>query len=245
MIGKNHEMTVVEKGTDAQPSRPTWVFIVTIIALWVIFGGGLFALANEMNWPLGWLYFGLFAAGNGVHKASLLIWNPGLLGRRHRIGSGTKAWDKVWLPSLLLILGALFYITLRDFSMPLTDLGPPELSQIIGLTIYVMGLGLFAWASLVNPFFEVSVRIQEEEGHRVVDSGPYAIVRHPGYVGYCAAFLATPLMLPSFWVSLLSLIVALILGIRTTLEDRTLQAELQGYATYASRVRFRLIPGIW
>ena len=95
------------------------------------------------------------------------------------------------------------------------------------------------------PFFEKMVRIQSNVGHRVIDRGPYSTVRHPGYVGFIATFLATPLLLPSSWIDLLSLIAAVLLVIRTAFEDRTLRAELPGYAEYATRVRFRLIPRVW
>lgn len=79
----------------------------------------------------------------------------------------------------------------------------------------------------------------------MVDKGPYSIVRHPGYVGLIATFVATPLLLPSVWIYLLSLFSALLLVIRTAFEDHTLQTELSGYAEYATRVRFRLVPGVW
>ena len=119
------------------------------------------------------------------------------------------------------------------------------MAWLIGLALYVSGWTLFIWASLANPFFEKTVRIQTDQGHHVIDKGPYACIRHPGYVGLIATFLATPLLLFSFWICVLSLMAALLLVIRTALEDRTLQEELPGYAEYATKVRFRLIPDVW
>ena len=98
---------------------------------------------------------------------------------------------------------------------------------------------------VVNPFFEKTVRIQTDRGHRVVDTGPYAYVRHPGYVGFLGWILAAPLLLASVWAIVPALISVVGLVIRTALEDRTLRAELPGYPEYAARVRFRLIPGMW
>ena len=79
----------------------------------------------------------------------------------------------------------------------------------------------------------------------MIDTGPYAYMRHPGYVGFSGWILSTPLLLSSPWAFVPALIAVGLLVVRTALEDRTLQAELPGYAEYATRVRFRLIPGVW
>ena len=89
------------------------------------------------------------------------------------------------------------------------------------------------------------MRIQTERGHHVVDRGPYAIVRHPGYVGAFLLLAGIALALGSWWALLPAAIAVLLLVLRTVWEDRTLQAELAGYAAYAQKVRFRLIPGVW
>jgi protein-S-isoprenylcysteine O-methyltransferase Ste14 len=89
------------------------------------------------------------------------------------------------------------------------------------------------------------VRIQTERGHQVVSSGPYRWLRHPGYAGALLTYLATPFFLDSRWALLAALFLTVVLVIRTSLEDRTLQEELTGYREYAGRVRFRLLPGVW
>ena len=101
------------------------------------------------------------------------------------------------------------------------------------------------WATSVNKFFEPSVRIQTDRGHRVIDTGPYAIVRHPGYALGYPLFLGMPLALGSLWASIPALFFGLFLIVRTILEDRTLRNELPGYKDYAQRVRYRLVPGVW
>ena len=238
-------MTDEETRNDTQPSRPTWLVVPTIVAMWVVAAGLIFVLARQSDWTLGWIYLGLFGAARGITEACFLIWNPGLFWRRRRIGSGTKTWDKVWFAVFLPILFAVFFVAVRDFGMRAVDLGWPGIAWLTGLAIYASGWTLFNWCSIANPFFEATVRIQTDQRHHVIDRGPYATIRHPGYVGFSATFLATPLLLPSFWICVLSLTAALLLVIRTALEDRTLQAELPGYAEYATRVRFRLIPGVW
>jgi protein-S-isoprenylcysteine O-methyltransferase Ste14 len=76
-------------------------------------------------------------------------------------------------------------------------------------------------------------------------SGPYKIVRHPGYVGMGLSALAIPLILGSWWALIPGGIAAALIIIRTALEDKTLQAELPGYVEYTKQTRYRLIPGVW
>jgi protein-S-isoprenylcysteine O-methyltransferase Ste14 len=97
----------------------------------------------------------------------------------------------------------------------------------------------------VNPFAEPSVRIQWDRGHRVVDTGPYAIVRHPLYAASSFLVAGMPLAMGSYWALVPVAAGALVLIVRTVLEDRVLRDELPGYRDYASRVRSRLVPGVW
>ena len=96
-----------------------------------------------------------------------------------------------------------------------------------------------------NRFFSGMVRIQTERGHHVVSSGPYGWIRHPGYAGALLTYLATPFFLDSRWALLPAMFITIVLIIRTSLEDQTLQNELEGYRAYAERVRYRLMPGVW
>ena len=161
-----------------------------------------------------------------------------------QLGKGTKTWDIVWLVVFTPVMIAI-YVVAMFYPWAEGDPGLPGLTWLIGAAFFVSGWLLFTWSMVVNPFFEKTVRIQTDHGHRVVDTGPYAFIRHPGYAGFGALLLSTPLLLASAWAFLPTLVAVLALGIRTALEDRTLQAELDGYAEYAARVRYRWIPGIW
>jgi protein-S-isoprenylcysteine O-methyltransferase Ste14 len=113
---------------------------------------------------------------------------------------------------------------------------------------YLMQLACWigvAWAEAVNRFFEPGVRIQTERGHHVIDTGPYALIRHPGYFAAVLLFVGIALSLGSWWALIPAAFGSLLLVLRTVWEDRTLHAELPGYAAYAQRVRFRLVPGVW
>jgi protein-S-isoprenylcysteine O-methyltransferase Ste14 len=96
-----------------------------------------------------------------------------------------------------------------------------------------------------NPFFSTFVRIQDDRGHAVVNSGPYAWVRHPGYAGTIIAHLALPLIFGSTWALVPASLGALLFVLRTAREDRVLSERLGGYHEYRARVRWRLVPGVW
>jgi protein-S-isoprenylcysteine O-methyltransferase Ste14 len=116
---------------------------------------------------------------------------------------------------------------------------------LIGYVLFFAAIGALTWAEAVNKFFEVTVCIQTERGHRVIDIGPYAIVRHPGYLGGLFFCAGVALCLASLWALIPGGIASALLVLRTRWEDQTLQAELAGYKEYTERVRYRLIPGVW
>jgi protein-S-isoprenylcysteine O-methyltransferase Ste14 len=117
--------------------------------------------------------------------------------------------------------------------------------KFAALAVILASYAFSSWALIENRFFSSVVRIQKERDHQVVSSGPYRWVRHPGYAGALWLYLATPLFLDSVWAFIPAVLLMAVLVIRTRLEDRTLQEELDGYREYAQRVRYRLFPGIW
>jgi len=117
--------------------------------------------------------------------------------------------------------------------------------QVAGFAAVALGDVLFAWAMASNQFFSSVVRIQQDRGHTVQTGGPYRFVRHPGYVGTIVPALATPLALGSLWAFIPAALLSAVIVVRTALEDKTLQDELAGYAEYAQRTRYRLLPGVW
>jgi protein-S-isoprenylcysteine O-methyltransferase Ste14 len=114
-----------------------------------------------------------------------------------------------------------------------------------GFLLILIGYAFAAWALAENRFFSSVVRIQVDRGHVVCDSGPYRVVRHPGYAGNILPLFGIVLALGSLWTLIPAAVALIITVIRTILEDQTLQDELPGYREYARRVRFRLIPGIY
>ena len=160
-----------------------------------------------------------------------------------RFSRFAKAWDVVWTVLTVLAVIAIYVVTVKEARDGVFH--EPGVAWLLGLAIFTAGWTLLIWSMVVNPFFEKAVRIQTDHGHRVIDTGPYAYVRHPGYVGFVGWIISTPLLLASAWAFIPALITVLLLVIRTALEDRTLCDELPGYTEYANRVLFRLIPGVW
>ena len=131
----------------------------------------------------------------------------------------------------------------------MTSMSSLSIRKMLPITIVVGvlvgGIAVTTWAQAVNPFFEPGVRIQRERGQRVITSGPYAFIRHPGYTAAIAMFLGLAFALASWWALIPATLASGLLVLRTSWEDRLLQAELSGYSDYVRRIRFRLVPGFW
>ncbi len=175
--------------------------------------------------------------------AGVALADPGLLRERARPGPGGR--DRALLLwSRLLGLAGVVVAGLDVGRFHWSDGVPPWL-QVAGVAALGLGFALSLWAMAVNRFFSAVIRLQDDRDHQVVTDGPYRYVRHPGYSGVFFAMPGLALALGS-WLCLGPMLafVALILR-RLILEDRFLQAKLEGYADYAGNVPYKLIPGIW
>jgi protein-S-isoprenylcysteine O-methyltransferase Ste14 len=217
------------------------IFIHLSIALVLLTCGG------DIRWWQAWAFSLLFVtAGIGGR-----IWaerrHPGLLAERTRSlkAPDVKSWDKVLAPLMALTLSfPLVIVAGLDHRFGWSPLFPAWV-HMIGIFLIALGYAFASWAIAENRFFSSMMRIQTDRGHVVCDSGPYRIVRHPGYAGNLLAMPGLVLALGSAW-TLVPVAVALVVAvIRTALEDQALQKELPGYLEYTSRVRYRLFPGIY
>ena len=209
-----------------------------------LFGLLLFAAAGRADWPRAWIYLGVVLVGELLTAAILAVANPEILERRGRIGEGAKSYDRVFVALWLVLAFATPVVAGLDVGRSGTD-SVPLAGMYIGLVVMMLAYLFGAWAMAVNEHFELLARIQTDRGHRVVSSGPYRIVRHPGYLAAIVGSLAAPLILGSLWAFAPVAAGVLLFTARTALEDRTLREELAGYPEYASRTRYRLLPGIW
>jgi protein-S-isoprenylcysteine O-methyltransferase Ste14 len=173
--------------------------------------------------------------------------HPGLMAERSKFGKdqNVKRWDKVLAPLMAISLSFPLFIVAGFDHLCRWSPEFPIWLNILGFLLIIIGYTFASWAIIENRFFSSVTRIQTDRGHLVCDSGPYQIVRHPGYAGNILALPGIVLALGSFW-TIIPVIVALIIAvIRTVLEDKALQKELPGYRDYARHIRYRLIPGIF
>ena len=209
---------------------------------------GLLALVflpvGRLDWLPGWYFIAFVGVAYGASALILARVNPAIYRARSRFQPGTKRWDMILL--WLMLPAMVAEVPLATFDAGRMAWSAVPLSVVIlGYVLLGAGIAVTAWAQAVNRFFEPGVRVQRERGQNVVSSGPYAIVRHPGYVGALMMFAGIALALASWWALIPAAWAGAILILRTSWEDALLQAELDGYADYARRVRFRLVPGIW
>ncbi|MDB5542705.1 MAG: Isoprenylcysteine carboxyl methyltransferase [Devosia sp.] len=212
---------------------------VTLIVMAVL----LFVPAGTVRWARGWWYLAVFLAA--VIIAMVYIWrvDPELFAIRRKPQAGTKSWDLAFVAVTLISMAAILPVAGLDYRFDWSQL--PDGVVWLGYLIFACGFWLTAWAQGVNRHFELTVRIQTDRGHVVVDSGPYAVVRHPGYIGGGALGFGTALALGSLVALVPAIICIIALALRTLAEEATLSEELPGYATYMRKVRFRWVPGVW
>jgi protein-S-isoprenylcysteine O-methyltransferase Ste14 len=210
-----------------------------LAAAWL---AAMFLAAGTLRWRFGWLYVGVTGIGLVGHRLFVASRNPEVVRRRSEIGPGTRTWDIVWLvvfwPLMVFIPVVAGVATVRLGEQPMS-----AWVAIPGVAMFASGMIVSAASMVANRFFEGTARIQADQ--RVVDWGPYAAVRHPGYVGLALWALSGPMLLRSTAAFVPALAAAGWVVARTVFEDRMLRAELPGYVEYASRVRYRLVPRIW
>jgi len=234
----------VDPDINQAPSPRLWLVLIFtylfIPLLLLVFGG-------DVGWWQGWVYGVLiFASGIGGRFLAEKR-HPGILVERATSEKtlNAKPWDKVLSPLMAISLTfPLVSVAGLDHRYGWTPLFSTWLT-ISGLVLIALGYAFAAWALVENRFFSSTVHIQTDRGHSVCDSGPYAVVRHPGYAGNLLALPGMVLAFGSVWILIPAMVALLIAVMRTALEDRTLHEELPGYKDYAGRVRYRLFPGIY
>lgn len=204
----------------------------------------LFLGAGRLNWKWAWVFLGIYLVSISINSVFMMRTSPETIAERGR-PKEMKDWDRVvsglWSLVQFLVLPLVAGLDVRfNWTRELSDAW-----HIAGAVIFAIGLGLFGWAMIINAYFSTVVRIQDDRGQTVCRTGPYRFVRHPGYTGTILQSLGIPFLLGSSWTLIPGIIAAMLMIIRTSLEDRTLQAELPGYRGYIQEVRYRLIPGIW
>jgi protein-S-isoprenylcysteine O-methyltransferase Ste14 len=205
----------------------------------------LFVPAGTLHWPAAWLFLGTMIVLGVAGGLWLARTDPALLAERMRMTMqpDQPAADKMFMLAFgVVALAWLVAIGLdrrlhgSDFALAL---------QALGLAMLLLSTGFIMWVMHENSFAAPVVKVQSDRGHRVIDSGPYAWVRHPMYSGGLVFFVGTSLLLGSWWGVAMTPLLAVLFAIRTGIEERALTAGLLDYGDYMSRVRYRLLPGVW
>ncbi len=232
----------MEKNVEIRRGVRIWT--IKNVASTVVFGALMFLAAGRLDWIMGWLFVAIMGVNIGAMLGVIGLRNPDLLAERSGLRQNTKPWDPplaafmAYSPFLIVLAAAL------DLRFGWTR--PPAIGVSLAMLAPVLaGWVIMYWAMTANRFFSATVRIQDDRGHAVVSTGPYRLVRHPGYAAAIVIYASLPLMLGSVcgfvpFAPFLAVAVA-----RTALEDRTLRRELPGYEEYCTRTRYRLVPGIW
>jgi protein-S-isoprenylcysteine O-methyltransferase Ste14 len=211
----------------------------------VVFSAVLFLAAGTLAWPAAWGYLAIITTVLAAYSTIIVRIHPDLIEERQHPPRDAKKWDKPFV-AIVGVVGPVVLIVLCGLDRRWHWSPPaPAWVQIAGLILVAAGGSLSNYAVAANKFFSALVRIQRDRGHYVIDTGPYRFVRHPSYAGSIMYMIGMTTALSSRVALLAAIVVSLVLAVRTSFEDRTLQAELDGYAQYARKVRFRLVPGLW
>ncbi len=205
-----------------------------------LLGAILFGCAGRWDLPMFWAYLGVWAIA--IVVATLVV-DPTLIQERMRPGPGGKDYATAIVLTPL-FLGQCAVAALDVGRYHWSDNVPPAV-QVIALLAMAAGMAVVVWAEAVNRFFSPVIRIQTELGHHVITTGPYRYLRHPGYAACPFLFIGGGLVLGSWLAALIGLFMVLPILRRTAQEDRILREQLEGYAAYAQKVRYRLFPGVW
>ena len=204
----------------------------------------VFWSAGRIDWWSPWAGMAVWLACFTAMDIILLRTNPDLMAERLSPPKGAKRWDRALLSTLRLLQLARYILAGLDQRYGWTG-DFPLAAQLAGLAVCALSYSVLIWAMASNAFFSQIVRIQSDRNQAVVTKGPYRYVRHPAYVGMILFELGMSTLLGSWPAILAGGLCAILIILRTALEDRTLQTELAGYGEYARQVRFRLLPAIW
>jgi protein-S-isoprenylcysteine O-methyltransferase Ste14 len=231
----------------AQQNKPVvWRAIVQMVIVVVIAPFIPLIISGRWDWGQAWAYAVVSILAFILSRLFVARKHPDLISERARFmdAKDTKPWDKVLAP--LLGIGSILIVVVAGLDKYYEWSPASTLTvNLVALIGVVLGYGFSSWALIENRFFAGTVRIQTERGHHVISTGPYRIVRHPGYAGGLLGYLFIPLLLDSLWAWIPTIFLAIVLVVRTALEDQTLQAELPGYKDFAGKTKYRLFPGIW
>lgn len=211
----------------------------------VAMGALLFASAGTLRWPSAWVLLATCTLLGPLCGWWLYRIDPALLAERLRpvLQKDQPAADKVFMSVFIVAMLAWLVLIGIDHRVESSDV--PIALQAAGFALFLLSTLVTLWVFRENSFAAPVVKLQAARAQRVVSTGPYAHVRHPMYSGMVLFFTGVPLLLGSWWGLVMVPVFVALFAIRIGIEERTLREGLPGYADYAARVHYRLVPGIW
>jgi protein-S-isoprenylcysteine O-methyltransferase Ste14 len=204
-----------------------------------------FVGAGTLRVSRAWIYFSIAFVFTVL--STMIMWRyiPEVANERGSFKKDTKAWDKVLLSIFILtsitIMPLVSGLDVERYKWSSLD----SAFSIMAMVVYAVAVLLNHWAMIENRHFEGTARIQKDRNHTVITTGPYRIIRHPGYFAMILSTISIPVIIGSRYGLIPAALIVIIVVIRTDLEDRLLKKELNGYTEYSKKVRYRLFPGIW
>lgn len=205
----------------------------------------IFLTAGTLRWWKGWALVITLALTAIAEAALFLPKNPGLLAERSKRGENTFKWDIPITVFAVLVLPVISWIVAGLEHRSGVTAPLPTGITLAGIAVWILSTGLLLWAMHENAYFSGTVRIQEDRGHVLMTGGPYALVRHPGYLGSILFYSVMPMVLNSLWANIPTFLAIGLFILRTALEDRALRENLPGYEEYVQSTKYRLVPFLW
>lgn len=221
--------------------------VVGVLSQVIFFGLLLLFPAETWYWEDAITYLSVHLAIVMSASIYMVIYRPKAIEARLNFSM-----DKQPIPDRLATLAVLvamlggFVLTPIDVFNWTVFASPSFAIKSAGLGMAVLGLSLMCIAIAQNAYAEPLVNIQKDRGHTLVDTGLYAYIRHPMYLGLLIWLPGTALWLESIFVAAaLVVIEPVAVGLRVRIEEQTLISDLEGYKDYVERVRYRFIPGLF
>jgi protein-S-isoprenylcysteine O-methyltransferase Ste14 len=208
-----------------------------------VLGAIVFVSAGTLAYWQGWIFILVFTVSTNIIGVYLALTDPALLERRINAGPGaeTRPLQKVLIAVAFAAAIGLVIVSVLDHRFGWSDV--PAWISVLGNVLVALGLMIDLIVFRENSYGASTV--VKMAGQKVISRGPYALVRHPMYVGVLIMVIGVPLALGSYWGLLFMLLNVPILVLRILDEESMLASDLDGYSNYMQAVRYRLVPGLW
>ena len=225
------------------PSKLAGQVLLWTLGEVVILAALLFIPAWTIRYWQAWVFIVVFVVSTNAMGIYVALTDPALLERRRKAGptKEQRPAQRVIVSLELVSFNAILVVSALDHRLGWSHV--PPIVSVIGDVLVALGLYLVQLTFRANTYGGSSVEVVE--GQTVISTGPYAIVRHPMYVGAVIMAAGTPVALGSWWGLLVVLGAIPVLAWRIQDEESLLRSDLAGYIDYARQVRYRLVPFVW